>query len=62
MDTNRKKPLLFIKSGRVFMPMISIPIDISLVEDIHFIFTDKNVVEEEMKEHLSEKIMESLGF
>ncbi|MEK7219482.1 MAG: hypothetical protein AAB687_02280 [Patescibacteria group bacterium] len=57
-----KKPLLFIKSGRVFMPMISIPIDISLVEDIHFIFTDKNVVEEEMKEHLSEKIMESLGF
>ncbi|MDO8659136.1 MAG: hypothetical protein Q7K54_00895 [Candidatus Parcubacteria bacterium] len=57
-----KKPLLFIKSGRAFMPMISIPINISLAEDIHSIFTGQNVVEEKMKEHPSEKIMESLGF
>src|SRR3989344_2476263 len=56
------KPLLFIKSERFFMPIISIPINDSLADEIQFIMLTKNITEEEMKEHLSEKIMEVLGF
>ena len=56
------KPTLFIKSERLFMPIISIPIENTLAEEIHSIMTSKNVTEEEMKEHVSEKIMEVLGF
>ena len=56
------KPTLFIKSERAFMPIISIPIENSIAEDIHAIFTLKNVAEEEMKEHPAHHIMESLGF
>lgn len=56
------KPTLFIKSERVFMPVISIPIEYIMAGDIHSIMLSKNVVEEEMKEHPSLKIMESLGF
>ncbi len=56
------KPTLFIKSERMFMPMISIPIENNIAPDIHAILTTKNVPEEEMKEHTSLKIMESLGF
>ena len=44
------------------MPVISIPIENELAEDIHLIMTSKNVEEEEMKEHPAHKIMESLGF
>ena len=56
------KPLLFIKSERAFMPIITIPIEKENAPDIHFIMTSKNIAEEEMKEHPSEKIMEALGF
>lgn len=56
------KPTLFIKSQRAFMPIISIPIENNLAENIRSILLSKNVPEEEMKEHMSEKIMESLGF
>ena len=56
------KPTLFIKSERVFMPTISIPIEDDKAEDIRSIMLFKNVSEEEMKEHPSSKIMESLGF
>ena len=56
------KPLLFIKSERFFMPIISIPINDSLANEIQFIMLTKNITEEEMKEHPSEKIMEILGF
>ncbi len=56
------KPTLFIKSQRIIMPVISIPIEDSAAEDIHSIMLAKNVVEEEMKEHASQKIMEYLGF
>lgn len=56
------KPLLFVKTERVFMPVISISIDHHLAEDIHTILLSENVPEEEMKEHPSLKIMESLGF
>ncbi|KKP87417.1 hypothetical protein A2575_00080 [Candidatus Roizmanbacteria bacterium RIFOXYD1_FULL_41_24] len=57
-----EKPILFIKSERVFMPVIEIPIENNLTSSIHSIMISKNVVEEEMKEHPSLKIMNSLGF
>ena len=56
------KPILFVRSERVFMPVISIPIEEPLAQNIHSIFISKDIPEEEMREHPSEKIMESLGF
>jgi hypothetical protein len=56
------KPILFIKSERLFMPIIEVPIEYIMAEDIHSIMLSKNVIEEEMKEHPSLKIMETLGF
>jgi len=61
-DIIELKPTLFIKSERMFMPIISIPIENTLANDIHSIMTTKKVKEEEMKEHPSHSIMESLGF
>jgi len=61
-EENTIKPTLFIKSERAFMPIIEIPIDDSLASDIHAIFISREIAEEEMKENLSMKIMESLGF
>lgn len=55
-------PTLFIKSERFFMPIISIPIESNMIAEVHEIFTSQNIPEEEMKEHASDKIMESLGF
>jgi len=56
------KPLLFIHTERIFMPIITIPINETFAEDVYFIMTSKNIAEVEMKEHPSEKIMEALGF
>jgi hypothetical protein len=56
------KPTLFIKSSRFFMPMIAVPIDPLSAPRIHEIMMSKGIPEEEMKEHLSEKIMDALGF
>lgn len=56
------KESLFIRSSRMFAPMLSIPIDKNISEKIKNIFLSKNITEEEMKEHFSEKIMENLGF
>ena len=56
------KPIFFIHSERAFMPIISMPIDETIAQDIHSIMTSKNIPEVEMKEHASEKIMEALGF
>ena len=44
------------------MPILSIPIENEWVEGIQNIMLEKNIKEEEMREHISEKIMESLGF
>ncbi|HEY4513128.1 MAG TPA: hypothetical protein VJH06_01280 [Candidatus Paceibacterota bacterium] len=65
LEINRevfKKPMLFIRSERFFMPIISIPIDEEIGERIYSIMLEQNILEEEMKEHPSEKIMEALGF
>jgi hypothetical protein len=56
------KPLLFIHSERVFMPIITIPIVETMAEEIHFKLFSKNIAEVEMKEHPTDKIMEALGF
>jgi hypothetical protein len=56
------KPLLFIHSQRIFMPIIAIPIKENMIEEIHSFMLAKNIAEVEMKEHPSEKIMEALGF
>ncbi len=47
---------------RFFMPIILTPIENDIVEDIRFLLLEKNILEEEMKENVSEKIMEALGF
>ncbi len=56
------KPMLFVKTERFFMPVISVPIEENMAPEIHDIFLGQNVTEEEMKENPSEKIMEHLGF
>jgi hypothetical protein len=56
------RPILFIHSERIFMPIISIPINETLANDVHFIMTSKNIPEVEMREHPTDKIMEVLGF
>jgi hypothetical protein len=56
------KPTLFIKSERLFMPIIGVPIDESLADRIRDMMLEQKVPEEEMREHVSEKIMEVLGF
>ena len=56
------KPILFVHSERAFMPILSIPIEMNIAEDIHFRMSEQNIAEVEMKEHPSEKIMEVLGF
>jgi hypothetical protein len=56
------KPTLFIKSERIFMPILSIPITDDLAENIEHILLSQEIPEEEMREHASTKIMEFLGF
>lgn len=56
------KPVLFIKSERFFMPVLAIPIENNMASEIKSIMLAKNITEEEMREHVSEKIMDSLGF
>src|SRR3989344_1648249 len=43
-------------------PILSMPIDETMAEEIHSVMLSNNVEEKEMKEHPSEKIMEVLGF
>ena len=52
------QPTLFVKSERIFMPVISIPIEDNMAEDIRSVLLGRNVPEEEMREHLSQKIMD----
>lgn len=56
------KPTLFIHSQRVFMPEIAVPITEDLAEMIHAALAAQNIPEREMREHIAEKIMGTLGF
>ena len=55
-------PTLFIKSDRMVMPIISMPIEFSMAKDIKDMLLENGVTPEEMREHFSEKVMESIGF
>ncbi len=57
-----EKSILFINSERLFMPIIPIPIKDYHADEIRNLMLSNDVVEQEMKEHPSEKIMEYLGF
>lgn len=56
------KFILFIKSERFFMPILTIPIEADIAEDVHVILAEMGITLEEMREHPSEKIIEMLGF
>jgi hypothetical protein len=62
VENKSLKPTLFIRSERLFMPIISMPIEQNRGEEIKNFMLSVDVPEEKMKEHMSEKIMESLGF
>jgi len=61
-DGKAMKPALFIKSERIVVPIFSVPIEEDSIAIIHDMMLAHDVLEEEMKEHPSEKIMEALGF
>jgi hypothetical protein len=46
----------------MLLPILSIPIEESSASKIKEIMITQNLTEEEMHEHPSDKIMESLGF
>lgn len=55
-------PHLFIESQRIFMPVIQVPIEPYMAEDIRQAMLSHGVSEQEMKEHATEKVMDFLGF
>jgi hypothetical protein len=59
--TKEKKPLLFLKSARMFLPILSIPIDEEISEKIKEALKEK-LLEEEMHDHMSDRVIEYLGF
>lgn len=61
-ENEQNHSLLFIKSERLFMPIISIPIENNKSKQVRDIMLSHNIIEEEMKEHPGVKIMETLGF
>lgn len=57
-----EKPTLFINSGRLFLPIITMPIYGNIADKIRNKFLANKVEEVEMKEHPSVHILEFLGF
>ncbi len=57
-----KKSFLFIKIDRPFLPVVYVPIEPHLSEMIRGKFLSNEIKEEEMKEHVSDKIMDAIGF
>lgn len=55
-------PTLFVKTRRIIMPVISVPIDLSFADDVKKAMLTSGVTQEEMKAHFSEKVMDSIGF
>jgi hypothetical protein len=54
--------MFFVKSERLFLPIISIPINEELGLLIKNKMLKKEIPEEQMTEHSSVKIMDNLGF
>jgi hypothetical protein len=61
-ETESLKPILFIKTKRTIMPILSISFKNDLSQKIKEKMTQNNVLEEKMEEHFSEKVMDFLGF
>ncbi len=57
-----ESPALFIRTDRFFLPEIKIRINNNVADKIREIFVNQNITEEEMKEHLSETIMDMIGY
>lgn len=62
VQINEFNSTLFIRSERAFAPILSIPIEKVSPEEVKNMMLSKNIPEEEMKEHFSEKVMDYLGF
>lgn len=60
MET-RGRSTLFIKSGRVFLPMIAVPVPPDSAGAVKSLFKAKQIPEEEMHEHFAERILEIFG-
>ena len=56
------RPALLIHSQRFFFSVISVPIEMESADMIRAIMLEKEIPEEEMQEHISEHLMEVLGF
>lgn len=56
------KPILHIESSRFFLPTLSMPIYPNIADKIRDKMMANNVMEQEIKDHPSVKIMEYLGF
>lgn len=61
VDTT-KSPTLFIKTDRVFLPVIPLSINHNVSEKIREILLAQEIPQEEMKEHPAEAIMELIGY
>ena len=59
---NELPPMLFLKTNRLVVPIMSIPLEDAHTEGIRGMMLSKNITEEEMREHPSLKVMDSLGF
>jgi len=61
-----ESPKLFIKTERVFMPVISLPLENALgrvaAEELYQILASREIPEEEMRENPAAHIMEYFGF
>ena len=57
-----ESPTLFVRSERFFAPILSIPIKNELANTVRDFMLKEEVKEEKMEEHVSEKIMNYLGF
>lgn len=62
IEKEAETPVLIIKSERAFLPIIAIPLDWKVTEDVRILMIQNQVIEEKIKEHVSAKIMDSLGF
>jgi hypothetical protein len=58
----RGKFQLFVKTERFFLPVFSTNIVPEMADDIRAVFLAKEIPEVEMREHVSEKITDALGF
>jgi hypothetical protein len=57
-----KKPTLFIKTSRFFLPTIMLTINNNVADKIKKILIDQEIPEEEMKEPMADALMDFIGY